>query len=83
MKGPQVSGVCGTEREGEGHSALRRPDRPSPQNLKTSPLILSSSCPPLSLSLSPRQNMTDISSYLLDSRVIFIGSRITDDVSYV
>jgi len=27
--------------------------------------------------------MTDISSYLLDSRVIFIGSRITDDVSYV
>ena len=27
------------------------------------------------------QRMTDISSYLLDSRVIFIGSRITDDVS--
>jgi hypothetical protein len=72
-------GERGRERH-TAHSAA--PTDPLP---KTSPLILSSSCPPLSLSLSlsPRQNMTDISSYLLDSRVIFIGSRITDDVSYV
>ena len=66
----------------------RGTQRTPPPRPTLSPKPRPSSSPPhvllsLSLSLSPRQNMTDISSYLLDSRVIFIGSRITDDVSYV